>query len=89
MDTGVWIVIAAAAVLIIGLILWSARRARERKLEEQRNEARELRSQAEAKTQRAERRASVADKLADRARVERQAAQVAARRADEVDPDVD
>jgi Flp pilus assembly protein TadB len=78
-----------AVVVIVGVIFWSARRARERQLESKRNEARELRQQAEAKTQRAERRASVADELTDRARVEQQEAQVAARRADEVDPDVD
>jgi Flp pilus assembly protein TadB len=89
MDTWVWIVIAVAVVVIVGLIVWSARRARERQLESKRNEARELRQEAEAKTQRAVRRASIADELADRAHVERQEAEVAARRADDVDPDVD
>ena len=89
MDTWVWSVIAGAAVAAIALIVFAAKRARERRLESKRDEALELRRQAEAQTQRAEHRASVADGLAERARVERQEAQVAARRADEVDPDVD
>jgi FtsZ-interacting cell division protein ZipA len=88
-DTWVWIVIAVGAVIVLGLVLLAARRAREERLERKRSEALELRKQAEAKTQRAEHRASTADELAERARVERQEAEVAARRADEVDPDVD
>jgi uncharacterized protein HemX len=82
-------VIAVAAVVVLGLVLWSALKARHRRLESKRSEALQLRRQAEQKTQRAEHRASVADELAERARAERQEAQVAARRADEVDPDVD
>jgi len=49
----------------------------------------ELRKQAESKSQRAEHRASVANELAERARADQKEAEVAARRADEVDPDVD
>jgi Flp pilus assembly protein TadB len=89
MATWVWIVIAVAALVVLGLLLWSAQKARERRLESKRTEAVELRRQAEAKVQRSEHRASVADELAERARVEREEAQVAARQADEVDPDVD
>ena len=66
MDTWVWIVIAVVVVVAIALILWAANRARERRLEERRGEAVELRRQAEAKTQRSEHRASVADELTER-----------------------
>jgi flagellar biosynthesis/type III secretory pathway M-ring protein FliF/YscJ len=89
MDTWVWIVIAVGAVIVVGLLLLGAVRARERRLEAKRGEAWELRQQAEAKAQRAEHRASVADELAEGARAERREAEVAARRADEVDPDAD
>jgi FtsZ-interacting cell division protein ZipA len=89
MDTWVWIVIAVAALVVLGLVLVGALKARERRLEGKRSEAVELRRQAEMKTERAENRASVADELAERARVERKEAAVAARRADDVDPDVD
>jgi FtsZ-interacting cell division protein ZipA len=82
-------VIAVAAVVVLGLVLFGAWKGRERRLEGKRSEALQLRRQAEQKTQQAEHRASVADELAERARAERQEAQVAARRADEVDPDVD
>ena len=65
MDTWVWIVIAVVAVAAIALILWAAARAREKRLEENRAEAVELRRQAEAKTQRSEDRAG---QLLDRVR---------------------
>ena len=84
-----WIVIAGAAIVAFAVVLVAVRRARERRLEEKRLEATELRRQSEAKLQRSEHRSSVADDLAERARRERQEAEVAARRADEVDPDVD
>jgi FtsZ-interacting cell division protein ZipA len=89
MATWVWIVIAVGALVVLGLLLWSAQKTRERRLEAKRSEAVELRRQAEAKVQRSEHRASVAEELAEHARVERQEAEVASRRADEVDPDVD
>lgn len=89
MDTWMWIVIAVAAIVLLAVVLFAARRARERRLEEKRTEAAELRRQSEAKLQRSEHRSSVADDLAERARQERREAQVAAQRADDVDPDVD
>jgi hypothetical protein len=76
-------------VVVIGLLILSARKARQRRLESKRGEARELRTQAQATAERAEHRAATADELAQRARVERGEAEAAARRANEVDPDVD
>ena len=89
MNTWIWIVIAVGALIVLGLLLVSGRKARERRLDSKREEASNLRRQAETKAQRAEHRASVAEELSQRATVERQEAVVAARRADEVDPDVD
>jgi flagellar biosynthesis/type III secretory pathway M-ring protein FliF/YscJ len=89
MDVWIWIVIAVAAVIVLGLIVFAMRRARERRLEAKRQEAFELRQQAESKVLRAEHRTSVADELAERARKERREADLVAQRADEVDPDVD
>ena len=84
-----WIVIAVAAIVVLAVVAFAILRARARHLEEKRREATELRRQSEAKLQRSEHRSSVADDLAERARRERQEAEVTARRADEVDPDVD
>lgn len=89
METWVWIVIAVAAVILVGLLILAARRAQQGRLENKRGEARELRQQAEATEQRAEHRAATADELAERAQTERREAEVAARRANEIDPDVD
>jgi flagellar biosynthesis/type III secretory pathway M-ring protein FliF/YscJ len=89
MSTWTWIVIAVAALIVLAIVLWGVQKGRERRLESKREEASNLRQQAETKAQRAEHRSSVADELSQRATVEREEAQVAARRADEVDPDVD
>jgi FtsZ-interacting cell division protein ZipA len=89
MNTWIWIVIAVGVLIVLGLLFVSSRKARERRLDSKRAEASNLRRQAEAKAQHAEHRASVADELSQRTTVERQEARVAARRADEVDPDVD
>ena len=49
MDAWIWIVIVVAVVVVLALIWWSARRSR--RLDEQREEARGLREQAETRTQ--------------------------------------
>ena len=89
MATWVWIVIAAAALIVLGLVVIGAWKGRERRLESKRTEAQGLRRQAEQQSRRAQERGALAEELAERSRGERQEAQVAARRADEVDPDVD
>lgn len=89
MATWVWIVIAVAALIVVGIVAVGAWKGRERRLESKRTEAQGLRRQAEQQSRRAQERSALADELADRAQGERQEAQVAGRRADEVDPDVD
>jgi F0F1-type ATP synthase membrane subunit b/b' len=81
------LVIAALLVLVIALV--AGRRAKERQLEGRREEAQELRSDAEAQAYRADERASIAEEQAEQARRERADAEEQARRADELDPDVE
>jgi hypothetical protein len=76
------LIVAAIAVVV-------SRRAKERQLENRREEAHELRSGAEVQAHRAEERASLAEEQADRAERERAEAREQARRADELDPDVE
>ena len=87
-DTWVWIALAVAAVVIIALVLLGQRRARERRVEKQREEAGQLREEAQERLGTAGQREAVAQQEAERARREREAAEQAIRRADDVDPDV-
>ncbi len=89
MDVWVWIVIAVAAVLLVGLVIFAGRRARDRRIENKRVEARELRQEAEMRGRRAEERELVAQEQAEQAQRERRGAEEAAERARRVDPDVD
>jgi type II secretory pathway component PulM len=89
MATWIWILIAVGAALVLAIVLFGAWKGRERRLESKRTEAQGLRRQAEQQARRAQERSELADELAERARGERREAQVAARRAAEVDPDVD
>ncbi|MGH3022657.1 MAG: hypothetical protein ACRDNI_03280 [Gaiellaceae bacterium] len=89
MDTWLIVVIAVAAVLVAGLVLWALSRSKERKLEERRAEAGEHREKAELQELRARERETAAQEELDRAQNEREVAQAHTRRADEVDPDVD
>jgi flagellar biosynthesis/type III secretory pathway M-ring protein FliF/YscJ len=89
MDAWVWIVIAVAAVLLVGLVIFAGRRARDRQIESKRVEAQELRQEAETRARRAEERELVAQEQAEQARRERSSAEEAAERARRVDPDVD
>jgi Flp pilus assembly protein TadB len=89
MDVWVWIVIAVAAVLLVGLVIFAGRRARDRRIENKRVEARELRQEAEMRTRRADERELVAQEQAEQAQRERSGAEEAAERARRVDPDVD
>jgi Flp pilus assembly protein TadB len=89
MDVWVWIVIAVAAVLLIGLVVFAGPRARDRRVENKRVEAQELRQEAKMRARRAEERELVAQEQAEQARRERSGAEEAAERARRVDPDVD
>jgi F0F1-type ATP synthase membrane subunit b/b' len=89
MDTGVIVILLIAALLFLPIALVAGRRAKERRLEGRREEAQELRTDAEAQAHRADERASIAEEQAEHARRERAEAEEQARRADEVDPDVE
>jgi FtsZ-interacting cell division protein ZipA len=89
MDTWLIILIVVAAVVVLAIAFVAWRRAQERRIEGKRDEARELRSQAEVQAHRADARASLAEEEAERADRERVEAREQARRADELDPDVD
>jgi Flp pilus assembly protein TadB len=89
MDAWVWIVIAVAAILLVGLVIFGGRRARERQIENKRVEAHELRQEADMRARRAEERELVAQEQAEQAQRERSGAEEAAERARRVDPDVD
>lgn len=80
------IVIALAVVVIA--IFFAIRRGREKRVEQKRIEAGQLRDEAEERLARAGQREAVAQQEGERARRERAAAEDAVRRAEDVDPDV-
>ena len=86
-----WIIIAAIgiAIAIVIAVGIERRSRRARQLEERRVEAGEHREKAELQTLRAKEREDAARDELDRAERERAAAHAHARRADEVDPDVE
>jgi hypothetical protein len=75
--------------VVLAVLLFGGLRARERKLEERRSEAHELRRGADEQAETAKQREAEAQEQADKARREREAAEARAQRADELDPDVD
>ena len=89
MATWIWIVIAIAAVVVIAALVLGARKGREKRVIQKREQTQELRQEAEDRTRRAEERERIAEEHAQQARDERkQAAEVGAR-ADKIDPDRD
>jgi Flp pilus assembly protein TadB len=89
MSTWVWIVIAVAVVVVVALFVVASQKARARRLESKRTEAQELRQEAGARERKADERGALASDLADQERTERHEARMAAKRADEIDPDVE
>jgi Flp pilus assembly protein TadB len=89
MDTWLIIVIAVVAVLVVAAALWLVSRSRARRLEERRAEAGEHRETSERQALRAREREEAAQDELERAKMEREVAQAHARRADELDPDVE
>ena len=87
MSTWVWIVIAVGALVVLALIAFGAVRGREKRLEQRREEAQELRQEAEMRTQQALERERVAEEQAQQARESRKVAAEAGARADRIDPD--
>lgn len=89
MNTWLIVVIALAAAVAVGLVLWALERGRTRKLEERRAEAGEHREQAELRDLQARERRQAAEDEIQRADREHAVSQAHSRRADELDPDVD
>ena len=103
MDTGAIIAIVIAALVVIALLVVVSRRGRERKLETRRDEAHEIRRDAEVGQAQADRTRAEAEERAARARREEATAREQAARAadqgrdaaerrteaDRIDPDVD
>lgn len=87
MPIWVWILIAIGALVLLAVLLLGGRRAKEKRTVQKREEAHELRREAEVRTQRAEEREAVAQEQADEARAERKQAAEVAERAGRVDPD--
>ena len=85
MATWIWIIIAAAVV--VGLIAVAAWRRRHRQLQERREQAHDLRQQAQHRHSRAKERETMAEELVERAKAERKEGDKAAAQAAEVDPD--
>ena len=89
MPTWLWIVIGIAAfVVLVAIALPVGRRARDRRVAQKRTQAQELRDEAQRRLATAGQREAVAQQQTERARRERGAAEEAARRAADVDPDV-
>lgn len=81
--------IVLGVLLLVGIIIVGGRRTQERRLEGKREEASELRDDAQTRARRAEEREALAQEQAERAKEERLAADEQLQRADKVDPDVD
>jgi len=89
MATWIWIAIAVGALILVALLALGGRKASERRVVKKREEARDLRQEAEVRTRRAEEREALAQEQADRAEVERREAAEVGARAAEIDPDTD
>ena len=89
MPTWAIVLIAVGAVVVVAAIVLGARRARNERLDRQREEASELRLEADRRYATAKEAGMAAEEQAQQAHRDRSAAAMAARRADEVDPDVE
>jgi FtsZ-interacting cell division protein ZipA len=87
MAAWVWVVIAIGVLVVLGLIVFGARRNREKT--QRREQAQELRQEADTRTQQAEERERVAQEQVKQAKEARKVAAEVGARADHVDPDVD
>ena len=85
MATWVWIVIAIGALIVLGLVVFGVRRGPDKA--ERREQARQLRQEADTRTQQAEERERVAEEQVKQARESRRVAAEVGARADDIDPD--
>jgi uncharacterized protein HemX len=85
--TWIWILIAIGALVVLGFVVFSARRKRE--LTQRREQAQELRQEADTRTQQAEERERVAQEQVQQAKEARRVAAEVGARADHIDPDAE
>lgn len=85
MAAWIWILIAIGVLVVLGLIIFGARRNREKT--QRREQAQELRQEAETRTQQAEERERVAQEQVRQAKEARKVAAEVGARADHIDPD--
>jgi FtsZ-interacting cell division protein ZipA len=85
MAAWIWILIAIGVLVVLGLIIFGARRNREKT--QRREQAQELRQEAETRTQQAEERERVAQEQVKQAKEARKVAAEVGARADHIDPD--
>src|SRR2546430_17427016 len=70
MATWIWIVLAVAAFVVLAAVVLGARKARERRVVQQRGEAQELRQEAERRPRRGKGRGDMPQELKEGARAE-------------------
>ena len=87
MAAWIWILIAIGALVVLGLIVFAARRNREQT--QRREQAQELRQEADTRTQQAEERERVAQEQVQQAKEARKVAAEVGARADHIDPDTE
>ena len=85
MAAWIWILIAIGLLVVLGLIVFGAWRGREKA--QRREQAQELRQEADSRTRQAEERERVAEEQVEQAREARRVAAQVGARADEIDPD--
>ena len=87
MATWVWIVIAVAAVVVLAAFVLGGRKAKQKRIVQQREKAQDLRQEAAQRHRSAKERENLAQELAERAKSERAEGDKAAAHAARVDPD--
>jgi FtsZ-interacting cell division protein ZipA len=87
MAAWIWVLIAIGVLVVLGLIAFGAWRGREKA--QRREQAQELRQEADSRTRQAEERERVAQEQVQQARESRRVAAEVGARADQLDPDRD
>jgi FtsZ-interacting cell division protein ZipA len=85
MAAWIWILIAIGALVVVALLVFGARRSRDRR--QRREQVRELRQEVDTRTRQAEERERVAQEQVQEARESRRIAAEVGARADRLDPD--
>ena len=85
MAAWVWVLIAIGVLVVLGFVAFGMRRGREKA--QRREQAQELRQEADTRTQQAEERERVAQKQVQQAKEARKVAAEVGARADHIDPD--